>query len=225
MPGGPPNLWALTDIRSAPSASEVDRHMAVGLCGIDMDQDAPLTADRNDLLDRLHGADLVIAPLHVNERGAVDRCGIDAVDVDAAHPIDRHLDDLAARALREDPRRFTHRGVLDRRQYDPTPAVGCPPRRRHDGLGRAAREHDLARPGPEDATRPVHERLRCPRAPSCPRRGCDWGRRGVAGATEPSLRRPADEVAKSRRGRGSACRSGRKGSSSSHVSSRPSGHS
>ena len=37
---GPPNLWPLTDTRSAPSSPKVDRHVAGGLGGVDVHQHA-----------------------------------------------------------------------------------------------------------------------------------------------------------------------------------------
>ena len=68
MPGGPPILWALTDMRSAPERVEVDRHVARGLGRVDVHEHARRAAGRDDLGDRLQRADLVVAPLQVHER-------------------------------------------------------------------------------------------------------------------------------------------------------------
>ena len=68
-PGGPPILCALTLRRSAPSGPEVDRHVAGGLRGVDVDEHAPRTAGLHDLGHGLGGAHLVVAPLDVDERG------------------------------------------------------------------------------------------------------------------------------------------------------------
>ena len=74
MPGGPPSLWALTDTRSAPSSSRSSFSVAEGRRGVDVHEDAVAAADRNDLLDRLEGSDLVVCGLavHESERASPD---------------------------------------------------------------------------------------------------------------------------------------------------------
>ncbi len=48
---------------------ELDRHVPGGLRGVDVEEDASFVAGLRDLRHGLHGADLVVAPLHVDERG------------------------------------------------------------------------------------------------------------------------------------------------------------
>ena len=69
MPAGPPNLWPLTDSRSAPRAPRSIGHVADGLGGVDVHQHAALAAGGDHLGHGLQGADLVVAPLEVHQRG------------------------------------------------------------------------------------------------------------------------------------------------------------
>ena len=88
--GGPPNLWALKETRSAPSAS-ISRGTWPDCCrGVDVDRHSSSSTKRNDLVHRLHGPDLVVAPLAVDERrpigfsGGEERLKVVEIDPPAA---------------------------------------------------------------------------------------------------------------------------------------------
>jgi len=123
---------------------EVDRDVTGGLGRVDVDED-PGSATRGDHLGhRLQGADLVVSPLQVHERGAT---GLDGghhlLRVDATGLVDTDPRHVVA------VRRVTHRRVLDFRAHDVRTSLRRSPCRGVDGLGAAAREDDLAAAGAE----------------------------------------------------------------------------
>ena len=70
-PFGPPNLWAVTEHRSASERAEVDGDVTGGRARVDVDQRARGTRRADDLGDgRLHRSDLVVRELDADERGA-----------------------------------------------------------------------------------------------------------------------------------------------------------
>ncbi len=78
---------------------EVDRHVTDRLHGVGVDGDAVLGGDRDHLVDRLEGADLVVGPHDRDQRHrrgvALDR-GPQRVDVEAAALVDGQQLDLGA---------------------------------------------------------------------------------------------------------------------------------
>ena len=153
---------------------ERHRHVPGGLRGVDVEEDTSFVAHVHDLRYGLHCADLVVAPLQVDQRGASgDRL---------AYSVDRH----APRRVAADPGdlgvgggREPHRGVLDFGYDHVVAALGGPPRRRRDGLGRAAREDDFAVTRTEQAGNGVASVLHCdPRGVAL---GVDAGRVGREG--------------------------------------------
>ena len=110
-PCGPPSLWALTDMQVGAELVEVDRHVAGGLGGVDVDQHAPLPAGGHDLGDRLQRADLVVAPLQVHRAPCPGATAAD--DVAPGRPGRAGRRRRRDRGARADG--VTHRRVLDRR--------------------------------------------------------------------------------------------------------------
>ena len=156
-PYGPPTLCPVRVSASTPRRGEVDRHRADRLDGVGVHRDAVLGRDRDDLVDRLQGADLVVGPHHRDQR---DRLGValdrvaQRVDVEpAASGRPGSSSTVGALASREPVQRVEHGVVLDGGGEDPgAPRVGGQPRpvdaleREVVGLGAAGGEHHLAGP-------------------------------------------------------------------------------
>lgn len=112
------------------------------LSGIDMHEHATLTAARHNFCDRLSGADLMICPLDVDDRGVVGDGGVNFIGVDSAHVVDPDRGDqsLAFCAL-------THCRMLD----GPKDLMGASIRRADargsDGFGCRGGEDHLAASG------------------------------------------------------------------------------
>jgi hypothetical protein len=99
---------------------------------VDVDEDAALSDTRRRLDDRLHGADLMVGPLHVDERGVGADRGSQRIDIDTTDAIDGNDDRRRRRGPRpRGPRVFDRGEDLMR-----APRRGTPARRR-DRLGRA----------------------------------------------------------------------------------------
>ena len=75
-PGGPPILWALTLIRSAPRSVKATGRWPAAWAASTCCEHASVATLGHDLGHRLQGADLVVAPLEVDER----RVGADRID-------------------------------------------------------------------------------------------------------------------------------------------------
>ena len=136
--------------------------MPAGLRRVDVDEHALGPARRDDLGNRLEGADLVVGPLHVHEdRRVVDRSD-QIIGIDPSGPV--HAHHRVAPACRP----LAHRRVLDCGEHDVivdaaiifATCVGsfgcvgggtsaCTPRRGGDRFGRSGGEHDLAAAGAE----------------------------------------------------------------------------
>ncbi len=134
---------------------EVDGDGTDGLHGVGVHRDAVLGGDRDDLLDRLEGADLVVGPHHRDQR---DRRGVplhggpQRGDVQAGAGVDRQQLDPGLLALPQPVQRVEDRVVLDRGRQDAGPGgVGRPPgpvdalERQVVGLGATGGEHHLTR--------------------------------------------------------------------------------
>ena len=142
------------------------------------------------------GADLVVAPLHVDERGVGARWR-------------RARASASTRPEPSTPTTVTSPCALgaDARTAECSTAgtTWCAPRsarapaRGGDRLGGPAGEHDLAGPGAERARRPARGPPRPRPARPCPRRGCGPGRR--AGAVEPRRPSPSTRLGPQRRRR------------------------
>ena len=118
--------------------------MPGGLRGVDVDEHAALAALRDHGLHRLQRADLVVAPLHVHERGVGPDRGHEGGGIDATLAVAAHEAQVVA------GRRQPNGGVLDGRGDDVRSGRGRPRRRRTppgDRLGGAAREHHFAAAG------------------------------------------------------------------------------
>jgi hypothetical protein len=101
---------------------EVDRHLPDRLDRVGVHRDAVLTRDRDDRLDRLHAADLVVGPHHRHQRDARRVClhgGPERVQVDPAEPVDRGQHDLGTTLLVQPVQRVENGVVLDGRADDP----------------------------------------------------------------------------------------------------------
>ena len=151
VPGGAAELVAADRQQVGAELVEGDRHVAGGLRGVDVDEHAPVAAGRHDLGHRLDRADLVVAPLHVDQRG---------VRADRVEHLVRRRPDRAGRpptTVTSPARAAASRtaGVLDRRHHLMAAALGGAPHRGGDGLGRAAGEHDLAGAGAEQRRPPT----------------------------------------------------------------------
>jgi hypothetical protein len=128
---------------------EVDREMAGRDGRVDVHQHAPRAARGNDLVHWLHGADLVVGPLHVHERSVGFDGREKGIDIEATVRVDSGDGDTAVLFGRA-----THSAVFDRREHLVRSALCGTPRGHGDGFGGTAREHDLARPRAEqDADR------------------------------------------------------------------------
>ena len=110
--------------------------MAGRLGGVDVDQHATLAAGIDDLGDGLHRADLVVRPLHVDQRGGV----VDGVDqgsgIDPSGAVAPDLHDVTVGGGGQ-----ANGGVLHGGQHLPLPAVGRAPAGCGDRFGGAGREH------------------------------------------------------------------------------------
>ncbi len=125
-----------------------------GLGGVDVHEHAALAEDGDRFGDRLPGADLVVAPLQVDERGVVAHGSEQVADVDVPVRVDRDDGHLPVAGGGEPDGRVLDRGddlVTAGCAVAVAPADGGPPARRGDGLGRTAGEHDLARSCAEQA--------------------------------------------------------------------------
>ncbi len=118
---------------------EVDGDGADRLHRVGVHRDGVLGGDLHDLLDRLHGADLVVGPHHRDQR---DRRGITlhrlAQRVEAQHApvVDREQLDLGTVLVPQPHERVEDGVVLDRRGEDAGPARVLGPARPEDPLGR-----------------------------------------------------------------------------------------
>ena len=141
------------------AGGEVDRQLADGLDGVAVHRDAVLVGDRDDLGDRLDGADLVVGPHHGDERDgfrvAVQR-RVERVEPDAAEAVDRQPLDLGALVAGQPLQGVEHRVVLDAAGDDAAaPWIGLPAApvealdREVVGLGAAGGEDDLGGLGAE----------------------------------------------------------------------------
>src|SRR4029078_6818223 len=106
----------------------------------------------------LRGADLVVGELERGDGRALVHRGGDVVGIDPAIPVDRQLDDLEAELL-ELLQAVEDGGTPDGAGHD-TGASGLarprgPLQREVQGLGAAAGEDDLARPGVHLARDPL----------------------------------------------------------------------
>ena len=135
-PYGPPSLCAVRVSASTPVVGEVDRHRADRLDGVGVHRDAVRGGERDDLLDRLQGADLVVGPHHRDQR---DRRGValdrlpERLDVEPAAASTGSSSTSAPSASRSQPAGRGRRGARPRRP-------GC-------GSG-AGRRHAATRRGP-----------------------------------------------------------------------------
>ena len=216
VPGGPPSLWPLTDSRSAPRSSKAIGHVPDRLGRVDVHEHAARRGSaRRPRRTGWQGPDLVVAPLHVHERGVgTRRAARDLVRIDAAEAVD--ADDGHRSARRGGERGRSTRAPPSARPRPRTTWAGPlglahrAPGGGGDRLGGAAGEHDLAGRAPTEAAT-------CSRACSSadPRRhalGVDAARDRPAPAPRsprrrarpPSRRAPRAAAATSTRGRGSA---------------------
>ena len=127
--------------------------VARGLGRVHVHEHASLAACGHDLGHRLQRADLVVAPLEVDERGVgADRAdhlgGVDVAEGVAADH--RHLVPFGRQA---------HRGVLDRRYDEMIAPLGRAEDRVRDRLRRPAGEHHLAGAGTDQRRDLVARRL------------------------------------------------------------------
>ena len=167
-PFGPPNVCAVTEHRSAPSAPKsTGTWPAAAHASTWTTAPAPsrrARAQGHDLVDRLQRADLVVGELHRDEHGVGPDRGRDLVGVEPTEPVDADDGDVVG-ATRD---RVEHGRVLDRGGDDVTPPARSAARRRTarsedrgvDRLGAAGREDHLPRSGAEAARRPVRARPR-----------------------------------------------------------------
>src|SRR5690606_28529355 len=132
---------------------EVDRDPADRLRRVDVHQHTELPAARDDLGDGLQRADLVVAPLDVDDRGGVVDVLHQFVGVDPAQVVD--ADRVAPgsdRAFAYDP--TAHRGVFVDRGDDPLAGALVAQRtevRGRDRLRRTRGEDDLTGAGADQA--------------------------------------------------------------------------
>ena len=208
---GPPTLWPVSVSASTPRGGEVDRDRADRLHGVGVDRDAVGGRDRDDLVDRLQRADLVVGPHHRDQRHrvgvALDRRP-QRVDVEPAALVDGQQLDLGALVLGEPVERVEHRVVLDRGREDPgAPRVGVAPgpvdalEGEVVGLGAAGGEDHLAGPAARAPARPSPATPRPPAARAARWRAASWRcRRRRGGSSSP--RRPPAASAWWPRGRG-----------------------
>src|SRR5688572_2075378 len=131
----------------------VERHLADGLDGVGMQQDALLLRDRPDLGRRLQHADLVVGRHDRDQDRLVGDRGAQILDVDPPVLLHREIGDAVALLL-ELLAGVDHRLVLDHTGDDVIALLaihlGDALDRQVVGLGRAAREDDLLRIGADE---------------------------------------------------------------------------
>ena len=187
MPGGPPNLWPLTPTagrrrgRRSRSGTWPAAWAASTCTRTPRSRQAATTS-----LHGLQGADLVVAPLHVHQRGVGrGRRPSSCVGVDPTGVVD--ADDRVAPAAGCGRTRRTAECSTAASTTWVRPGSRCAPR--HGGgdrLGGAAGEHDLAGRAPSSVGHLLAGLLDRDAGRSCPRRGCGPGSPGtdaVAGPT------------------------------------------
>ncbi len=203
----PADLVAGEGERVDAGRGEVDRHRPDRLHGVGVHRDAVLGGERDDLVDRLQGADLVVGPHHRDQRDrarvALDRRA-QRVDVEPGLLVDRQQLDLGALGLAEPVQRVEDGVVLDGGGQDAGAArVGGAARpvdaleREVVGLGAAGGEHHLAGPAAERLRDRLARLLDDP--PGAPPGGVQ--RAGVADVEQ--VRRHRLDGRRDHRGRGS----------------------
>ena len=118
---------------------EVDGDVTRRLRGINVHEQIAIPAGLDDRGDRLHGAHLVVGPLHVDEGGVGAERRDQRIDIDATDAVDRHAHDRARTR-----RGLAHGRMLDGRQHLLRPPRSGAPTRGRDRFGRAGREHHFA---------------------------------------------------------------------------------
>jgi hypothetical protein len=133
--------------------AEVDGHVARRLGGVHVDQHTALPAAGHHLVDRLRRADLVVAPLEVDERGVGPHRRHQLVSIHPAPAVAPHQGQLVPGGTEP------YGGVLHgRRDHVGSPSgpgvlsstSGGTVDRGGDRLGGAAREHHLSAARPEE---------------------------------------------------------------------------
>ena len=102
--------------RVEPGRTEVDRHLADGLHRVGVHRHAVPARERDDVVERLQGADLVVRPHHGDQRDLVAAAlELVAQRVDVEHPVavDRQQHQLGAGVLGHPERGVEHGVVLD----------------------------------------------------------------------------------------------------------------
>ena len=142
-PGGPAELVGGDRDEVGAERREVDRHLAGGGAGVDVDGDAAVPAAGDDLGHRLDRPDLVVGELAVDK----DRAAltgeelVERREVDPPEPVDRDRRDRPSPGGREPDRRVLDGGAGDGRGGI---TLACRPVRPVRRLGPAGGEHDLA---------------------------------------------------------------------------------
>ena len=166
MPGGPPSLWALTDMRSTPS-SRNDTGMCPTAAGsVAMDRDPRLAAQCHDLVEGLQRADFVVGELTIHERrlSPLTQQVVETRHVQPAGSFHRQFDELAG-----SPAGFADARMLDggARQWSIRAAQCRAGHGRVGSLGGAAREDHPRRISSEEVRHDLPCRLdHAPRPPA-----------------------------------------------------------
>ena len=173
QPFGPYILWPVSDEQIDLHRRDVDRNLADGLRGVDMEQARRRVRDRADLGERLHDADLVVRGHHADERRVV---GVTAalsasrsITPVAADRHDRHAPALLAQpaarlrapTCARSPTRRCAAGRIRRGRTRPAMA------RLFDSVAPLVK-YDLARRRADERSRPRGGPARRPPAPSIP---------------------------------------------------------
>src|SRR5262249_31740279 len=101
-------------------------HPSDGLGRVDVYEHTRVATPGHDLVDRLGRADLVVAPLQVDERGGRSDGGEDLVDVDTTGPVAADDGDLMGAAGHQAVGAEAHGRVLDGRHDEVIAPPGRP---------------------------------------------------------------------------------------------------
>ena len=141
-----------------PEGGEVDRDTSDGLRRVDVHEHATVAAPLDDLGDGLQRADLVVAPLDVDDRGRVVDPVEQLVGIDPTEPVDADGEEPPSLGP------LAHRRVLHERGDDAV--TGTVARQRAvvcggDRLGGAGGEHDLSGSGSDQLGELLTGHLEC----------------------------------------------------------------